>query len=167
MFDPSIWTEARSVPMLSEFLFFTASGCSTEQTICSRAQPSCGLQTEEWETDNDGDSEWCKWYRAVGIIQSVRGDEYIPTHASLHVFLKLMNPFFFFCSFYSSFHLYSHFLSVWLASSSPLCLSHSLLTRSETRLEQTESQRQRHSQGPDSGWVRFCVPAVKLSGDTL
>lgn len=87
MFDPSIWTEARSVPMLSEFFFFffTASGCSTEQTICSRAQPSCGLQTEEWETDNDGDSEWCKWYRAVGIIQSVRGDEYIPTHASLHV----------------------------------------------------------------------------------
>lgn len=133
MFDPSIWTEARTVPMLSEFLFFTASGCSTEQTICSRAQPSCGLQTEEWETDNDGDSEWCKWYRAVGIIQSVRGDEYIPTHASLHVFLKLMNPFFSFVLFTPPFiSILISCLSDWLL---PLLFASLTLSWTDQRLD--------------------------------
>lgn len=71
--------------MLSEI--FTARGCSTDETICFGAQPICGLQTEEWETDNDQERDWL----LNGVNDTEQRDlseegrkKCIAAHASLH-----------------------------------------------------------------------------------
>lgn len=81
MFDLCIWTEAFSVPMLSKI--FTARGCSTDQTICSRAQPSCGLHTEEWETDNDEERNWLSDVNDIQQWDSEETLQYMPVYVHL------------------------------------------------------------------------------------
>lgn len=152
MFDLCIWTEAVSVPLLSEI--FTARGCSIDQTIWSGAQPSWSLHTKEGEIDNDRERDWLvyKWYKAMGL-----GGKNA-THARLRVSLTLMNPFFFFLSlllFLSSFFSFPVYLIVPAFASVLSFHAFSLVSfhRPEIRLEQAKSQWQWHSQRPDSGWV--------------
>lgn len=157
--------------MLSEI--FTACGCSTDQTICSRAQPSRSLHKEEQETDNDGERNW---------LSDVNDTEQWDLEEKMqHVLLyghqsdADESGFFFpsslFCSF---FHLYSHFLFIsrWpISHCRCICVcplhffSLSSLHRPETRFEQAESQWQWHSQRPDRGWVytQGCVWGEKCS----
>lgn len=76
---------------------FTAYGCSTDQTICSRAQPSCGPHTGEWETDNNGKRIWLS---DVNDAEQWDWEEENATHFSLHAsHWRIPYSFSLFCSF--------------------------------------------------------------------
>lgn len=156
MFDPCTWTEACSVPML-RFLQPVAVP-QTRPSVPGHSQAVVCRQKNERQImrERGADSEWCKWYRAMGIVQG-GGKKNIPARASLNGsvwnwFLPVSLSFIFILIYLSTCVLpFFPLLFLCSDSTSTFC---PLLNRPETRLEQAESQWQWHSQRPDSGWVQ-------------
>lgn len=149
MFDPSIWTEARSVLMLSEI--FTACGCSTERTICSRAQPTvvCRLKNGSWIMSDVKDTE--QWDSFKGGKKS-KTCYFTVLHASFSCEYCLLSFFldFFFCLSFSHPFAFAR-----------ITLFFFFFYRPEIRFEQAEPQRQWHDQRADCRWVYLWHPATK------